>query len=362
MKNLGILFGGQSVEHEVSLISAQNIIKAIDKTKYNVIPIGITKDGVLLFFSTDDYLLNIKNPKTIRIDTSKGKPVVFLPGKSQELMGLTDPKFRIKIDVVFPVLHGHFGEDGTIQCMLKLSNIPFVGSNVLGSAIGMDKDVSKRLLKEADIPVAKFLIFNLSQKEQINFNEISQKLGKPFFVKPANTGSSVGINKVNNENEFISSIEEAFRYDKKIIIEEVLRGREIECSILGGDKLMASLPGEVIPHDTFYSYKAKYLDKNGADLIIPVELPEKIIKKIQDLSLKAFRAIGCEGMARVDGFLTQDDRYFINELNTIPGFTSISMYPKLWQVSGISYNKLIDKLIELALERHKQEQTLKTSY
>lgn len=362
MKNLGILFGGQSVEHEISLISAQNIIKAVDKSKYNVVPIGIAKDGQFLFFPTDSYFLNTNSPKTISLDTFKGKPVVFLPGKSQEIVGLTDPNLRMKIDIVFPVLHGHFGEDGTVQCLLRLANIPFIGSNVLGSAVGMDKDVTKRLLKEANIPVAKSLTFSFSQKEKINFDKISQKLGRPFFVKPANAGSSVGINKVDTEDEFVRSIERAFKYDKKIIIEEAIKGREIECSVLGNDKPIASLPGEVIPHDTFYSYKAKYLDKNGADLLVPAELSKEIIKKIQDLSIKTFRTLGCEGMARVDGFLADNGKYFINEVNTIPGFTNISMYPKLWKASGITYNELVDKLIGLALERFEYEKTLKTSY
>ncbi len=361
MKNLAILFGGQSVEHEISLISAKNIIKAIDKNKYNIIPIGITKNDEFLYFKSNNYFLNSDNPKTISLDVSNGRPIVFLPGKSQEIIGIIDHNLKIKIDIAFPVLHGGFGEDGTIQCLLKLSSIPFVGSGVLGSAIGMDKDVSKRLLKEAGIPVAKFLTFYLFEKNKINFYEIAKKLGKPFFVKPANTGSSVGINKVNRKEEFKKAIAEAFKYDNKIIIEETLVGKEIECSILGNDTPIASLPGEIIPHDVFYSYRAKYLDENGADLVTPANLTKSIIKKVQNYSIKTYKTLGCEGMARVDGFLTPNGEYFINEVNTIPGFTSISMYPKLWEVGGISYKKLINTLIDLALNRYAKEQAIKTN-
>ena len=248
-----------------------------------------------------------------------------------------------------------------MQGLLKFLNIPFVGASVLGSSIAMDKEVAKRLLKEAGISSAKFLSFNYSQKDKIYFNNIKEELGSPIFVKPSNTGSSVGITKAKNEDEFKNAVKEAFEYDKKIIIEEAIDGREIECSVVGNNDLVASLPGEVIPNDKFYSYRAKYVDVNSAKLIAPAELSKEWIKKIQDLSIKAFQALCCEGMGRVDGFLT-DDNYYINEINTIPGFTNISMYPKLWEKSGLLNQELITKLIELALERYEKEQSLKTSY
>lgn len=361
MKNLVILFGGQSVEHEVSLISAKNIMLNIDQKKYRIFPVGITKEGEFLLFKTNNCFLNDLYLEKICLNISNSEPVVFLPGNNSELLNLNN-KIRYKIDLAFPVLHGQIGEDGTVQGVLKLANIPFVGSDLLGSAVGMDKDITKRLLREARIPTANFFTFCMYEKKEISFEKISKTLRLPLFVKPANTGSSVGINKVYNKEELTQAIEEAFKYDKKIIIEEGIDGRELECSVLGNESPLVSLPGEIVPHDTFYSYEAKYLKKNGADLIVPVNLPAEITKKVQDISKKTFKILNCEGMARVDGFLTPDNNYFINEVNTIPGFTDISMYPKLWEATGISYGDLIEKLLQLALQRQKHELGLKTSY
>jgi D-alanine-D-alanine ligase len=336
---VGIIFGGKSSEHEVSLLSARNVYKAIDRSKFEVVLIGIDKKGSWAFFDSKNYLLNENDPKTIALTN----PLDHLQ------MDFLRSDVQIPVDVIFPVLHGTNGEDGTVQGLLKLINIPFVGAGVLGSAIGMDKDVSKRLLRDAKIPVAKFIVFKKS--DNINFLEVKEKLNLPFFVKPANTGSSVGISKVKSEKDFEPAIKEALAHEDKIIIEEYIKGREIECSVLGNNKPIASLPGEVIPTHEFYDYDAKYIDVNGAKLVYPAKLPEEVIKSIQDMAVKTFKVLELRGMARVDFFLTEDNKLYLNEVNTIPGFTKISMYPKLWEVSGLPYPKLIEKLIYLALDK-----------
>jgi D-alanine-D-alanine ligase len=262
------------------------------------------------------------------------------------------------IDVAFPILHGPFGEDGTVQGLLKLAGIPFVGAGVLGSAVGMDKDVMKRLLRDAGIPIGKFLV--LKDGETMSFKKVSAELGVPFFVKPANMGSSIGVSKVSTQKQFTKAVSEAFTYDRKIILEETIVGREVECSVLGNDKPVASIPGEIIVHDEFYSYDAKYIDENGATLAVPAKLSKATIKKVQQLAVDTFTTLSCEGLGRVDFFLKKDGSLIVNEINTIPGFTSISMYPKLWEASGIGYTQLIDKLIQLALERFEKEKKLKT--
>jgi D-alanine-D-alanine ligase len=264
------------------------------------------------------------------------------------------------VDVVFPILHGPFGEDGTIQGFLKLADIPFVGPGVLGSAVGMDKDAMKRLLRDAGIPIGKFITVK-SHEQAPSFAEIETVLGKPFFIKPANMGSSVGISKVNDEAHYGSAIKDAFQYDIKIIIEEFIPGREIECAVLGNEEPAASVPGEIIPSHEFYSYDAKYLDENGAALEIPAKIDEKTKKRIQELAIKTFHALCCEGLSRVDFFLKEDGEIIVNEINTMPGFTRISMYPKMWEASGITYTELISRLIELAISRHEKEHVLKTS-
>jgi D-alanine-D-alanine ligase len=243
-----------------------------------------------------------------------------------------------------------------------MAGIPFVGADVLGSAIGMDKDVMKRLLKEAGIETAKCIVLRDYEKNSVSYDKVTESLGLPFFVKPANAGSSVGVSKVKNEEDFNKAIKEAFLYDRKILIEEFIQGREIECSVLGNDAPIASLPGEIIPRHEFYSYEAKYIDEFGADLDVPAKLDPETIQRVQETAVAAFRALCCEGMARVDFFLEKSGRLLINEINTIPGFTKISMYPKLWQVTGLSYKDLLDKLIELAVERHSKLQKIETGY
>lgn len=355
---VAVVFGGKSAEHEVSLRSAKNIISAIDKTKYEVVPIGIDRGGRWFLPNARHFLLQAKTPLPTEPDKSSGMLAVIAGTGERQLAPLFSKAPLRSIDIVFPVLHGPFGEDGTVQGLLKLMDVPFVGAGVLGSAVGMDKDVMKRLLREAGIPIAPFLTFVRNSK--VNFNEVKKKLGLPFFVKPANLGSSVGVSKVKNQAAFRKAVREAFKFDNKILIEKYIRGREIECAVLGNEKPIVSLPGEIIPQHEFYSYEAKYLDENGAHFKIPVKLPKLIVKKIQDLSVKTFKTLCLEGMARIDFFLTPAHRLILNEVNTIPGFTNISMYPKLWEVSGISQRELVDRLIRLAQERYRKERRLQS--
>ena len=356
---VALVFGGKSAEHEISLISARNIFDAMDKDKYDILAVAIDRRGR---WSVDDGARLLRDPKLTRVD-DVGAPrrIGVLPDDGATPMVRASGKSLAAVDVVFPVLHGPFGEDGTIQGLLKLAGVPFVGAGVLGSAVGMDKDVMKRLLRDARIPIAKFLTFQRREQNKISFGKVASALGLPLFVKPANLGSSVGISKVRRRKEFAGAVEKAFRYDGKIIIEEGIRGREIECSVLGNEKPVASLPGEIIVQHDFYSYDAKYLDDQGARLEIPARLPKAIVGKIQKTALQAYRALCCEGMARVDFFLRPNGQVLVNEINTIPGFTKISMYPKMWQASGLSYSRLVDRLIGLALERSRNEKKLASS-
>ena len=342
---VGIVFGGRSLEHEVSLISAKNVIDALDKDKYELSLISIDKNGIWHTRDPLNYLMHAEDLKQVCLTGDQKEVAIFQLSS---------------VDVVFPILHGTYGEDGTVQGLLKLAGIPFVGSDVLASAACMDKDVTKRLLKEAGLPIGKFISMRSYEKKKHSFADIQKELGLPFFVKPANAGSSVGITKVKKEEEFTEALEEAFLYDKKIIIEEFTKGREIECAVLGNEEPSASLPGEIIPTHEFYSYEAKYLDSEGAALQFPANLPDDVAWQVQALSIRAFLALGCEGMARVDFFLGEEGGLFINEINTIPGFTEISMYPKLWQVSGLPYIDLLDRLISLAIDRKERENHLKS--
>lgn len=354
---IGVLFGGKSAEHEVSLQSAKNVIDSLDKSKYEVIPIGINKVGKWLLNEKSNYLLNEHDPKLIKLNKSNDE-VSLVVQSSGLLKNVNEMKNHGRIDVVFPVLHGPYGEDGSIQGLLKLAGIPYVGAGVLGSALGMDKDVMKRLFKEAQIPVCKFVAKN--SWDSISFKEISKKIGLPMFIKPANMGSSVGIHKIKNEKEFLIAVKDAFQYDTKIIIEEFIKGREIECSVLGNENPMASVPGEIIPNAEFYSYDSKYIDDRSV-CDIPAKLPQKTTKEIQNIAIKVFKILNCEGMGRVDFFVTKNNKIFVNEINTIPGFTAISMYPKMWEASGLPLTKLLDELINLAIKRFKRENKLKTT-
>jgi D-alanine-D-alanine ligase len=387
MKKLrvGVLFGGRSGEHEVSLLSAASVLNAIDKEKYDVVPIGITKDGRWLTSGDAENLLTGKiviEPRQLRAgdpDTTspaavlaRGEAVVVPPEPVYRQTGLvpfqTDAAMMrrasdraINVDVIFPVLHGTFGEDGTIQGLLELADIPYVGAGVLGSAAGMDKDIMKSLFIAAGLPIVKHVTI-LRGAWEIDRKKVEKvvtsKLKYPVFVKPANLGSSVGISKAHDRKELGPAIEEAAKFDRKIVIEQGVGGkkgkaREIECSVLGNDNPTASVPGEIVPGKEFYDYTAKYLDE-GSQLIIPAKLSKAQTKKVQELAVRAFQAVDCSGLARVDFLMEsgKSGKIYLNEINTMPGFTSISMYPKLWAASGLGYADLIDRLIQLGIERH----------
>lgn len=354
-----IIFGGKSAEHEVSLQSAKNIIEALDKDKYEPVLASIDKLGKWHYHdSSSKYLLNPDSPGSIALGRT-GIELSLTPGGKFQLAAKGK---KMAIDAAFPILHGKLGEDGTMQGLLEILGVPFVGSGVLGSSVGMDKDVAKRLWRDAGLPIAKFLSFSMSQRNSIDYSKVHKTLGSPLFIKPANAGSSVGVSKVKDEKEFKSAVNDAFKYDDKILVEESINGREIEVGVLGNSRPIASVPGEIIPRHEFYSYEAKYLDENGAVIQIPAKLDRKLVKKIQAAAVNAFEIIGCKGMARVDFFVTPRGKYYLNEINTIPGFTNISMYPKLWEASGLEYAKLIDRLIELAIERFDKEKKLKTAF
>jgi D-alanine-D-alanine ligase len=348
---VGVLFGGRSGEHEVSLASAASVIRGMDPDKYEAVPIGITKDGHWLVGEGAAKLLPdiLKNGRRVMLtaDPTEAAVVPLDRGAGAQ-----------RFDVIFPVMHGTFGEDGTIQGMLELANLPFVGAGVLGSAIGMDKDVSKRLCQAAGIPVVPWITVQRWrwEKEPAAVQaEIEAKLEYPVFVKPAALGSSVGMTKAHNAAELAPALNLACEFGMKILVESAVSAREIEVSVLGNHEPQASVPGEIVPHREFYDYTAKYLE-DGTQLLIPADLKPPQVKKIQSLAVEAFQALELSGMARVDFFLDKTSgKLFLNEVNTIPGFTSISMYPKMWEASGIPFRELIDRLIELAMEMHQEK-------
>ena len=364
---VGVLFGGRSGEHEVSLRSAASIIDAMDKSRYEVVPIGITKEGRWLAAGEAERLLGGTYRALPRADAGEpadtirseagvlqhGLPMVLAPDPSQR-----DTASR-PLDVIFPILHGTFGEDGTVQGLLELAGMAYVGGGVLASAAGMDKEVTKRLFRDHGVPVVPWLLFLRGEIEAHPRRVVAAleaRFRYPLFVKPANLGSSVGITKVHGRGELRPALELAAKFDRKVLVERGVDGRELECSVLGNDDPEASVPGEIVPVHEFYDYAAKYLDE-GSELIIPARLTAAQTRRVQELAVGAFRAIDCSGMARVDFFLERKTgKIYVNEINTIPGFTSISMFPKLWEASGLPYPKLIDRLIELALERHREKQ------
>ena len=372
---LGLLFGGRSGEHEVSLTSAASVLKALDPEKYEVVPIGITREGRWLVGSSADHLLpgvlEHGRPVTASVDPTGPRLIPLnsaAPAEQQSssaagavsgpTVGPASRRESPEIDVIFPLLHGTFGEDGTVQGLLELAGIPYVGAGVLGSSVGMDKDVMKRLFRDARLPIVKWVLVLRGEWEQDPRQArtlIEKKIGYPLFVKPANLGSSVGISKVRNAKELPAALDLAAGYDRKIVVERAVNAREIECAVLGNDHPEASVPGEVVPVNEFYDYEAKYL-KEGSELIIPAKLRPREVRRVEQLAVRAFEATDCAGMARVDFLLDRrTGGLFVNEINTIPGFTPISMYPKLWEATGLSYPKLIDRLVELALERHQDK-------
>jgi D-alanine-D-alanine ligase len=358
---VAILFGGRSAEHEVSLQSARNVIESLDRSKYDPVLIGIDKEGRWFLNEHSIGLLNAGDPRLIRLSEADREVTITPNGQASDLISLSDSHSMGRVDVIFPVLHGPYGEDGTIQGLARLANLPCVGAGILGSSVGMDKDVMKRLLREASIPIGRFVTIRAHQRWQFTWDHLSRDLGSTLFIKPANLGSSVGISKVRNEEEYDQAMDLAFQYDLKVVVEEEIRGREIECAILGNEEPLASIPGEIVPHADFYSYDAKYIDADGAGLEIPAKLPPHLVKRVQEIALHTYTTLECLGLARVDVFLTPDERIIVNEINTLPGFTKISMYPKLWEHSGIPYTELVDRLIQLALDDFNKRNALKVS-
>jgi len=377
---VGVIFGGRSGEHEISLRSALTIMTAMDPAKYEIVPIGIARDGRWYFRADAIRVLSDATKRRAELDGT-GIPVSLLPhpaggglvpcsvegGARETVAAEGAAHLSAPIDVIFPVLHGTYGEDGTIQGLLELAGIAYVGAGVLGSALGMDKEAQKRLLRDCGIPVVRFVALERRDwREQPRLaSRLADELGYPVFVKPNALGSSIGINKVKHPDELNLALEDAFQYDRKALIEAACEGRELECAVLGNDRPDASQPGEIVVRrgHEFYSYESKYIDSDGAECRIPAVLPAAVVERVRSLSVAAFKALGLRGMARVD-FLARRDlsEIFVNEVNTIPGFTSISMYPKLWEVSGLPLPRLIDRLIELAIEERRDRASLKFTY
>jgi D-alanine-D-alanine ligase len=357
---VGLLFGGRSAEHDVSRASAANVLRALDPAKYNVVLIGLAKDGRWLMCDAGNGAGTGAAALTIPED---GAPLALVPGGKGQLLRFAaaeqNEAAAPHVDVMFPVLHGPNGEDGTVQGALELADVPYVGSSVMGSAVAMDKDVAKRLARDAGLPVVPFVTF--SAHAPLDYATAVRAVGSAdVFVKPANLGSSVGISRARSAEEFAQSCALAFQFDRKILVERCIdRAREIECSVLEDEKglIRASLPGEIVPADKhgFYSYEAKYTDAKGAKLIVPADVSAEQQARIQELAVQTFQVLGCGGLARVDFFLMGEE-IFVNEVNTLPGFTSISMYPKLWEASGLLQPDLMDILIAHALSRHAQRQ------
>lgn len=359
-KIVALLFGGRSGEHEVSRNSAYNVAAALSKS-YNVFPIGISKEGE--WFGP----IPLEKIKSFTPDDYKNHQITILPNplSKGKIFSLPDLEPIVEAKVFFPVLHGTYGEDGTIQGLLELAGVPYVGAGVLASSAGMDKIVMKRIFAQAGLPQVEFLSFfrkDLDINPDKVMEEIEEKLGYPCFVKPVNLGSSVGISKAISRESLLKALKSAARYDRRIIVEKGVNVREIEVSVLGNDDPIVSVPGEIIPCNEFYDYKAKYIDDRSA-LVIPANISEEQVKSIQDIAIKAYRALVCSGLSRIDFFITKDtNEILINEINTLPGFTSISMYPKLWEYSGILAEELVEKLIQLALDRHEEQNSSITTY
>ncbi|HEX6383078.1 MAG TPA: D-alanine--D-alanine ligase family protein [Anaerolineae bacterium] len=375
---VGVIFGGRSGEHEVSLQSAKSVMAALNPDKYEVVPIGITREGRWL---TGDAMAALADGRWLTGDamaalteaSATTQPATLLPDpQSSALMRVelveTKPASLsavTELDVIFPVLHGPYGEDGTVQGLLELANLPYVGAGVVGSAVGMDKGIFKQVMVANDLPVLPWRLFlarTWDRQPQAVLDEVEARLSYPVFTKPANLGSSVGVSKCRNRKELAAGLAEAARYDRRIIVEQGINARELEVSVLGNDDPIASVVGEIRPRREFYDYIAKYVS-DDSELIIPAELEPSVADQVRDMAVRAYRAIDCAGLARIDFLMDKDSgRLYMNEINTIPGFTHISMYAKLWQAAGVSYSELLDRLVELALERHEEKEKLKKTY
>jgi len=344
-------------------MSARSILDALDPERYEPVLIGIDRDGCWHLDDASKALLGGASADSLALDTN-APTLEVAPGAGGALMRVAGAG-QGPLDVVFPVLHGPYGEDGTVQGLFEMAGVPYVGPGVLGSSVGMDKDVAKRLFRDAGLPVVEWLVLRSRDRQspERTAERVQDTLGFPCFVKPANLGSSVGVHRCPDAAALGHALADAFRYDRKVLVERAVDAREIECSVLGNDEPRASVPGEIVPNDDFYSYRAKYVDENGASLRIPADLSAEAAARVQELSLRAFETLELSGMARVDFLLERTtDQLYLNEVNTIPGFTKISMYPKLWEASGLSYSALVDRLIELAVERHRARSALSSEY
>lgn len=366
---IGVLFGGRSGEHEVSLQSARAVMDALERAGHEVVPVGINKQGRWLVGGDPLHALSSGTLSSERGATMLPEPgrggLVPLAEREDALEPLAARATIGTLDVLFPVLHGTYGEDGTVQGLFELAAVPYAGSGVLGSALGMDKVVQKSLLRGLGLPVADFLSVtrrSLEQDPEAIVRDIEASLGYPCFTKPANLGSSVGVSKASDRAELLRGLEEAARYDAKLLVERAIDARELECAVLGNDAPEASVVGEILPAGEFYDYRAKYLD-TGSQAIIPADVPESVSEEVRRLAVTAFTALNCSGLARVDFFLERGSaKLLINEINTMPGFTEISMYPKLWEASGVSFPALVSRIAELALERFEERARNETSY
>lgn len=359
-KKVALIFGGRSSEHEISVRSIKNVFEALDKKKFEAFLIGISKEGSWYHIPEFDTLAKLTSLSDKKLP-SQAQACSLICRQSKPQFLLIDKNISFHVDVAFPVLHGTFGEDGTIQGLFKMMNLPFVGCGVLASSMGMDKEIMKRLLSQAGILNAKSVL--ITEKKTKAYAEVVKALGSPFFIKPANSGSSVGVYKIKSESDYQKFLPQALTYDEKVLAEEFIEGREIECSVMGlNDSPQAAVPGEIIPQHEFYSYDAKYLDDNGALIQVPAKLDPTTIEQIRSLALLTYQTLGCDGLTRVDFFLKKNHQLYVNEINTIPGFTNISMYPKMWEAAGVSYSDLISKLIDLAFAKAERENKILFSF
>lgn len=356
---IGIVFGGKSPEHNISLLSANNVVANIDREKYEVVLLAIDKDGVWHLNEGELVLDNAGDAQNVSLPQYDNEVVLSQNYGDHSILDKSTGEVVAEIDVLYPVLHGAFGEDGAIQGLAKVAGLPCVGCSILGSSAGMDKDVTKRLLRDAGIGVADFVTLRKGYNDHLTYDEVKAKIGGELFIKPANLGSSVGVSFVDNEADYIAAVKEGFEYDPKVIVEEKINGREIECAVMGNEKPEASVIGEILPKTEWYTFENKYVDDDGAGLEIPAKITKEETERARSIAINSYVNLECCGLTRVDMFLKEDGEIVVNEINTLPGFTKISMYPKLWSHSGIEYQDLITKLIELAIDRFEKEERLK---
>lgn len=358
-QHVAVLCGGQSVEHEVSLLSASNVVRDLDRQRFEITVIYITKKGHWLL--VDDEQRFIEQAQALHIDTTGLDTLMLVPGSPLSPLLNLRTQQTVAIDCVFPVLHGACGEDGTMQGLLQILNVPYVGCDTVSSAVCMEKHIIKQLLRHAGIPTLDWISLHRSEKNRFTYAEVVEQLAPVFFMKTVTSGSSIGVYKIRNEDEYTDALNSIFNYDENIIIEKGVTARELEVSVLGNHQVTATPPGEVIVYADFYTYEAKYFDAEGSKVVSPAEVTETLSTKLQELAIKAFRAVRGKGMARVDFLVVNEDEIYLNEINTLPGFTNISMYPKNWVASGLSYKALLSRLIDTGLEAHAEREHMRSS-